>query len=53
VSIRRLNRTIKPLSEQGKPGTPLRRLEMRAFLTKHGWRLRAFHPTKGWRMYAR
>lgn len=54
MSLRRLFRTIKPLADQGKPGTPYRRIEMRAFLTKkHGYLLRSWHPTKGWRKFAR
>ncbi len=54
MSLRRLNRKIKQLAEQGKPGTPYRRIEMRAFEWRAGqWRLRGFHPTKGWRNYAK
>jgi hypothetical protein len=52
MSLRRLNRTIKTLAEKGKPGTPYRRIEMRAFLTRRGYRLRSWHPTKGWRKFA-
>jgi hypothetical protein len=53
MSLRRLNRTIKPLAEQGAPGLRYRHIEMRAFLTKRGWRLRGWHPRKGWRRFAR
>lgn len=54
MSIRRFQRKIKPLSEQGTPGTPYRRIEMRAFQhPRFGWKLRGFHPTKGWRLYAK
>jgi hypothetical protein len=53
MSIRRLLRKIKPLAEKGKPGTPYRHLEMRAFLTKRGYLLRGFNPTKGWRNFAK
>jgi hypothetical protein len=53
MSLRRFQRQIKPLSEQGKPGTPYRHIEMRAFLTRHGYRLRGWNPRKGWRLFAR
>ena len=49
MSIRRLNRTIKPLAAKGTPGTPLRRISIR--IDADGKR-RHFHPTKGWRRLA-
>lgn len=52
MTLRRFQRKPKTLSEQGKPGTPYRRIEMRAFMTARGYRLRAWHPTKGWRWFA-
>lgn len=53
MSLRRFQRAIKPLSEKGKPGTPYRHIEMRAFRTQHGYRLRGWNPRKGWRLFAR
>jgi hypothetical protein len=57
MTIRRWHRqskwpTIKTLAEKGKLGTPMCRIEMRAYPTIKGFRLRGFNPTKGWRMFA-
>ena len=57
MSIRRWHRqskwlTIKTLAEKGQPGTPMRRIKMRAYPTIKGFRLRGFNPTKGWRNFA-
>jgi hypothetical protein len=57
MSVRRWHRqskwsTIKILAQEGQPGAPMRRIEMRAYPTMKGLRLRGFHPTKGWRMFA-
>jgi hypothetical protein len=49
MSIRRINRRIKPLSEKGTPGTPGRRISVR--IDPNGKR-RDWHPTKGWRQLA-
>jgi hypothetical protein len=46
MSIRRFSRRIKPLSEKGTPGTPMRRISIR--IDPEGKR-REWHPTKGWR----
>lgn len=53
MSIRRLFRKIKHLSDKGSPGTPYRHIEMRAFPTKRGYRLRGWNPTKGWRLFSK
>jgi hypothetical protein len=51
MSIRRFNKPIRSLAEKGKPGTPYRHIEARAFLLKGKFVLRGFNPTKGWRRF--
>ena len=46
MSIRLLNRTVKPLAKKGTPGAVCRRITVR--FNAEG-KKQQFHPTKGWR----